>query len=516
MKNTQPDKGNADRMRFILGVLLAALSGGMLLLSFPPYGVWWLVWFAFVPGLFAQYRLMPLKWASLAPTLFMTLWLGPWMARLFGTQYGPVFTYLGVLIGIIIFFAHKERQFHESTGYRWFILHGIIDWVGFEMIRATVIPLIATSAFIGYTQATQAWLIQPVSIFSVYGLNLVIMLVNFALAQGAMALFDRYWQPQGVVPLRKGHTTPKWLAAAGAVLLIWVATSLVIYTQAPKEAPTLRVAALQPNYELPAFQDEVNSAQMRFDDFARWTRQAAQEGAEVIFTPEMAFDFDPQVEFTQQFRDLAAETGTFIFINYAFWREDQPWRNETVLLAPSGEFYNPPYSKSHAPPGEDRSLHAGSYPVFDTPLGSLAALICHDGNYTDVARKLSGNGAQLVSAGLNEFGTIGGFGEQYWTNMTFRAVENRSAMVVIARQTGSAIIDPYGRQVALDITPNSQVVLVGDVNLGSSPTLYTALGDVLGWLSLAGYIVMMVFQIRVQNRLKKASLESQLKGAPQE
>ena len=154
--------------------------------------------------------------------------------------------------------------------------------------------------------------------------------------------------------------------------------------------------------------------------------------------------------------------------------------------------------------------------MFDTPLGSLAALICHDGNYTDVARKLSGNGAQLVSAGLNEFGTVGGFGEQYWTNMTFRAVENRSAMVVIARQTGSAIIDPYGRQVALDITPNSQVVLVGDVNLGSSPTLYTALGDVLGWLSLAGYIVMMVFQIRVQNRLKKASLESQLKGAPQE
>jgi predicted amidohydrolase len=46
-------------------------------------------------------------------------------------------------------------------------------------------------------------------------------------------------------------------------------------------------------------------------------------------------------------------------------------------------------------------------------LGRLATEICHDANYTDVTRKLVSNGAQLISAGLNEFG---GFGEQYWTN----------------------------------------------------------------------------------------------------
>ena len=70
-------------------------------------------------------------------------------------------------------------------------MQGVVGWVGFEMIRATFIPLVATSAFIGYTQATQAWVIQPVSIFSVYGMNIVIMLVNYALAQGLIAWFDR-------------------------------------------------------------------------------------------------------------------------------------------------------------------------------------------------------------------------------------------------------------------------------------------------------------------------------------
>jgi apolipoprotein N-acyltransferase len=501
-QNSTNKKSNPTRV--ILGLVLAALSGLMLLFSFPPYGIWWLAWFAFVPALFAQYRLLPLKWAHLSPTIYITLWLGPWMARLFGTEYGPFFTYLGVLIGVIVYFTHKERKFHEATQYRWFILQGVVDWVGFEMIRATVIPLVATSAFIGYTQATQAWLIQPVSITSVYGLNILIMLVNFALAQGVFAIFDRRWQPEDVVPVeRKG--TRIWLVAAGISLVLWISASLVILQTAPDSPETLRVAALQPNYTKPAFQDEEIDAQMRFEDFAAWTRQAADQGAQVIVTPEMAFDFDPQVEHTQAFQSLAAETGTYIYINYGFWRDDQPWRNQTVLLSPQGEFYNPPYDKNHAPPGEERSLNAGSYPVYETPLGTLAALICHDANYTDVSRKLAKNGAQLVSAGLNEFG---GFGEQFWTNVTFRAVENRTAMVVAARSTGSAIIDPYGRQTALDITPNNQTVLVEDVRLGGgNGTLYSSLGDLLGWVMLAAYIGMIVFQIRVEKKLKAPEIE---------
>ena len=62
--------------RIIIGIVLSALSGVMLLLSFPPYGVWPLVWVAFVPYLFAQYRLWPRKWSSLAPAIALLIWLG--------------------------------------------------------------------------------------------------------------------------------------------------------------------------------------------------------------------------------------------------------------------------------------------------------------------------------------------------------------------------------------------------------------------------------------------------------
>jgi apolipoprotein N-acyltransferase len=45
--------------RIGLGLALAALSAGVLMLAFPPYDLWPLISVAFVPMLLAQYRVMP-------------------------------------------------------------------------------------------------------------------------------------------------------------------------------------------------------------------------------------------------------------------------------------------------------------------------------------------------------------------------------------------------------------------------------------------------------------------------
>ena len=214
----------------------------------------------------------------------------------------------------------------------------------------------------------------------------------------------------------------------------------------------------------------------------------------------MMFNFDPQKEFTDDFRALAKETRTHIFITYTVVQEGQPWRNEAILLTPQGEFLDV-YGKNHAF-GEPLSAMRGIFPVYDTPLGRLATLICHDANYTDITRKLVANGAQITAAPIREFG---GFGDQYWTNVLFRAVENRTAMVVSGVATISAIINPDGSIVVLDTDPSgSRTTLVGDVALGSGPTLYTSLGDILGWVALAGFIFFMVFQSVTERRAKKA------------
>ena len=369
-------QGSVLTGRFGLGIVLSILSGILILLAFPPYGVWWLMWVALVPSAFAQHRLMPPKWDSLAPALTILFWLGPYLARLFGPDFGPFLQYMGVWIGILVFFVQKERKFHELTGYKWFVLQGVVAWVGFEMLR-TFIPLLATNAFVGYTQATQPWLIQSVSIFSIYGLNLVIMLVNFALAQAALAWFDWKWQPADVVPVNVRATT-RWLAGMGITLAAWIGISLLILNGAPTEAETVRVAALQPNFPQPAFIDEETPPQVRFDRFLEQAREAAKQNVQVISTPEMGFDFDPQGEHTAELIALAEETGAYLFITYTATEDE--FRNEAVVLTPEGKFLDV-YGKNHAF-GEPPTPSAGVYPVYSTSVGPLGTLICHDANYT--------------------------------------------------------------------------------------------------------------------------------------
>jgi len=487
-------------MRILTGSLLSALSGILILLSFPPYGIWPLAWVGFVPYLYAQYRLFPRKWSSLAPSLGVLFWLGPFLARVFGAGFGPFFQFLGVWIAILIFLLQKERRFIETTGYRWFIPQGVINWVGFEMVRMTFIPMVATTGFIGYTQSTQPWLIQAVSVTGIFGLDLIMMLVNFTLAQVIILWCDREWKPADAVPVPY-YPTRRWVVFSGALLTVWIAISLLILYSSSKDASALRVASIRPCYRLPAHRDTVNDSKIRIEKFALQAREAASKGASIIYTPEMMFNFDPQVDYTGQFRVLSAETGAYLFITYTVSTEGKPWRNESVMLSPEGVF-SPVYGKNHTwMIGEPPTPSAGNFPVYETPLGRLAGMICHDANYTDVARKLAARGAQIVAAPYHEFG---GFGEQAWNNALFRAVENRTAIVLSGIATVSAIINPDGSVVAFDTDINgSELVLAGDVKVGTGNAPYTKIGDILGWASLAGMIFFIFFQMWVQRKARK-------------
>lgn len=80
------------------------------------------------------------------------------------------------------------------------------------------------------------------------------------------------------------------------------------------------------------------------------------------------------------------------------------------------------------------------------------------------------------------------------------------AAVVTGVSTVSALINPDGSLVALDTDLNgSRRMLVSDVSLGSGPTLYTALGDIPGWIALAGFVFFMFFQSMIERRARKAA-----------
>ena len=484
--------------RFILGIIFSAFSGLMLLLSFLPYGIWPLAWVALIPAVFAQYRLFPQRISSLAGSLLLLFWLGPYM----GSAFGPRMAYLGVPIAFAALFIYIERKYHELTGFRWFVLYGMFLWMGQEMIRALFVPGFGTAAFIGYTQAAQAWVLQPVAIFGMYGFDFLILLVNYGLALGLLAWYDRKYPSADV--LVDARLSKRWLVGTGVVLAAWIGLSLVMLVSAPKDAPTVRVALLRSGFALTAVGDKETSPQVRFDTFASQAREAAAQGAQVLVTSELMFGFDPQEQYTEEFKTIARETNAYIFIGYGVVDEvNLTFRNQMVLLSPAGEF-SAIYSKNHpVPPYEPLSLGAGVYPVFDTPFGNMAAMICQDTNFTDVSRRLGANGAQLIAGG---FDLYGGDTVQKLTYLTFRAVENHTAFVATDTSHLSAIVDGNGRQIAVNTDfGGSPLVLVADVPMGSGATIYSSTGDVLGWVALAGFAFFFTFMLVVRIQARKVA-----------
>ena len=224
--------------RILIGVGLGLTSAVMLILAFPPYNVWPLIFVAYMPMLLADYRVLPHRFAGLGSGIGIGGWLLVYLSMIFGLEASTWFMQaFAVLVGVFAFSGGRaNRLFHLRTGYRWFVPFGVVNTVGIEMLRGFV-PILATHAFVGHTLHTQPWLIQPASIFGIYGLDAVIMLVGFALALAAFGLFDRRWQwdlPASTVDRR---LSARWLAGMGIVAGAWVALSLILLYRGAQRSP---------------------------------------------------------------------------------------------------------------------------------------------------------------------------------------------------------------------------------------------------------------------------------------
>ncbi len=499
-----PPKPRAPRV--LIGAALGLISAAMLILAFPPYNIWPLIFLAFVPMLLADYRVLPPRWAGLGSGIGIGVWLLVYLTMIFGLSADTWFMQgIAVLVAVIGVGSGKGlRHFHEHTGYRWFVLSGIASTVGIEMVRS-FIPIVATHAFVGHTLHTQPWLIQPASVFGIYGLDALVMLIGYALALAGFAVFDRRW-PLDEVQTVDRRLMIRWLVGMGVVTAAWIGLSLILLSTAPEEPATVRAAGVQHGYVRPGHMDP-DTQVARLEELSTRTREAAARGAKLVVWPELGLGFDPQVEHTDELRALAAETGAYILIGYGLDTE-AGWRNEAVMLMPSGDFLGV-YGKNY-PAGEPRIVTSGRYLVYDTPLGMLAPIICNDLNYTAAARIPASKGAQLIMVPTRMFA---GVWKEMQVQAVFRAVENRVSTVMVDGAFRITMVDPYGRMVADQTTPGGgRQTVVADVPLGGGNALYTKLGDWVGWLCLLGWVAFMVLQSATERQQKKAAKAANVPG----
>jgi predicted amidohydrolase len=220
--------------------------------------------------------------------------------------------------------------------------------------------------------------------------------------------------------------------------------------------PPYRVAAIQ--FEPALFHKEANLTRL-----LRLTEEAAAGGARLIVTPEMATtaycwasrdevaaDVEPiPGPTTRRFAEIAARFGCWIVLGMAeVAPETGIYYNSAVLIGPQGPVGR--YRKTHAYISDPKWAKDGDLglPVFETPLGRIAMIICMDATYPETARIPALAGVDVICFPTNWLGE-----KSPSPSWMARAAENGVYFVAANRyglergvqfSGGSAVIDPDG------------------------------------------------------------------------
>jgi apolipoprotein N-acyltransferase len=121
------------------------------------------------------------------------------------------------------------------------------------------------------------------------------------------------------------------------------------------------------------------------------------------------------------------------------------------------------------------------------PVGShkVSTAICYEVIYASLMRQFVAEGSELLTTITNDawYGRSSA-AYQHWDQAALRAIEQGRYLARAANTGISGFVDPYGRQLAKSEL-FEQRTLVADLRFITARTIYSRIGDVVAWLSLA-------------------------------
>jgi apolipoprotein N-acyltransferase len=493
--------------------LLALFSGAALALSFPllpPSADWltgypWLAWVALVPlGLVALRRpprqAFRLGWLSGTLAYLAILSWAVHTMQTYGRLSLPISIVLLILlagyVGLYVGLFAMGWSWFAAAWPRWGWVAAPMIWVTLEWLRGHLLSGFPW-ALLGYSQYRQQALIQVADLAGVYGVSGLVVLVNVGFAH----LADRL--------TRQGAAGPDAPRAAlyepilAATLLVTLAVGYGSWRIADVTAALVRgprVGLIQGNIPQDIKWDAAER-QSTLDRYAALTRQAAEQGAEMIVWPESSapFIFEMETEFQHYIRELASSTRRYLlFGSPAVARREASVKllNSAYLLNPDGST-RARYDKLHLVPfgeyvplgpllGFVNKLVAGigdfvpgSGPVIMEAAGHpFGVAICFEIIFPELVRLFPQFGAQAIATITNDawFGRTGA-PMQHFSMAVFRAVEHHVPVVRSANTGISGFISATG---AIGRTSDLYVeaVLVDTLAMSPARTVYTRAGDI--------------------------------------
>ena len=466
----------SSRRNVLVFQLAAAVAAGILLrfvVGLRP--VWWLVWLAPIPLL-----VMALRFSGQRARWAVTL------AALIGAsvnfRYFRLVMPLPAVIAAIAaqtllwaFLIMATRRLVLRYQTWWTVFVYPVLWVAVDTLLAALLPD-GNWGSLAYSQSDQLPVIQIASLFGTAGLLFLISLVPSALALAIV--FGR--------SLRHG-------LIAYALTAILLAASLA-YGYVRLQSP---INGTETTFGLVSIDDPIGPrasqayASNILEGYSQLVDSLAAQGAQIIVLPEKIAVLTPAKapEAQQRFSALAHKDNLWLEVGIGIDDGRSPL-NWEWLFAPDGALVSS-YLKHHMAPPERRDHYASGsdYNVYTIGGHSYGLAICKDMHFAALGRAY---GERRVSAMLVpawDFDYLDDWLEARTT--VLRGIENGYTIIRASREGLLTVSDPYGRVLAerrSSVMPGSSL-LAKAIVADPLHTLYTQVGNLFGWLCVAGSVL---------------------------
>jgi apolipoprotein N-acyltransferase len=500
-------------------IALAGLSGLMLTASFPSLNLEWIAWISFIPLLISlqdQPALSTFKLGFLSGLChYVTLlyWIVVALSRYGGIPLIPSLAVLALLVVYLALYpAFFSLIFSRVASFRLSSFLGAGIWVSLEYARAHLLTGFPW-CLLGYSQFLRLPLLQVADITGVYGISLLVILVNLVLYR---LLF--HWSRE-----RK-----KFLAAEVVITAVMVGVTLFYgyyhlreTSQGSVGERRLRAVIAQGNIDQSIKWDE-GFQHKTVSIYYALSQASAPFRPRIIFWPETAvpFFFQDSTHLSQLIYRVARITGADILFGspaYETKGNTISYYNRVYLLHSDGEYEY--YDKVHLLPfGEYVPLKrflpfvhrlvpaAGDFTPGKRlkPLTSgdlrVGPLICYEAIFPELSRELALQGAELLVNVTNDawFGHTSA-PYQHLSMAVLRCVETRLPMARAANTGVSAFILSNGK-IMKQSGLFTREFLTAELRLGHHETFYSHYGDIFAIMLLIVTISWLVWALTIRRR----------------
>lgn len=335
--------------------------------------------------------------------------------------------------------------------------------------------------------------LQTASLFGSYFITFLIVAVNFILAYALLMPEKRKLCAAVALSLVLGNT---------------LAGTLLYLTNSDNDKETVRVAVIQGNI---SSQEKwsIESTKKTKEIYARYTRQAAADGAKIVIWPETAVPYVLESSSFDDFvRDLAVETETTILVGAFTEDEEYNMYNSLIAVLPDGSVCDTVYSKRHLVPfGEYvpmRTFFETVFPpltelvlssdditageganIIELESAKIGSLICFDSIYETLTTDSVSEGAEIIALSTNDSWFLDSAAiYMHNAQAQLRAIENDRYIARSANTGISTFISGRG-EVLASIEPLKDGYLVEDIAKNDGRTLYSYIGNTFVYLCIA-------------------------------